>query len=71
METISQSIKRIIIYTVTVFTFSFLWNYFTRDNPGEALKSAFVVFLISLIGLTITETAYRYYQSINKYKTDN
>lgn len=66
METRSQSTRRIIIHTVTVFTFAFLWNYFTRDNLGEALKSAFVVFLISLIGLTIAETAYRYYQSINK-----
>lgn len=66
MEAKSQSIRRIIIYTVTVFTFSFLWNYFTRDNLGEALKSSFVVFLISLFGITIAETAYRYYKSINK-----
>ena len=66
MKKISQSTRQIIIHTVTVFTFVFLWNYFTRDNLGEALKTAFVVFLISLIGLTIAETAYRYYKSINK-----
>ena len=61
MESRNQVVKRIIIYTVTVFIFSFLWNYFTRDNLGEVLKSSFAVFLTSLFGIAIAEMAYRYY----------
>jgi hypothetical protein len=61
MESPTRLIKRILIYAVTIFIFSFLWNYFTRDNLGEILKSAFAVFLTSLFGVTIVEIAYRYY----------
>lgn len=55
-------IQRILLQTILIFALSFLWNLITGDSFQIAVKEAFLVFLIALVGISIIETAFRFYQ---------
>jgi len=46
--------------TLLIFVGSFLWNLLTGESAYSALKEAFAVYLIALLGLSVAEAAFRY-----------
>ena len=54
------TIKELMAQTLLVFAGSFLWNLISGDSATDAIKEAFAVFLIALLGLSVAEAAFRY-----------
>jgi hypothetical protein len=62
MASLKQSIKFLAVQTLLIFVGSFLWELRTAESAFAALKEAFAVFLIALLGLSVCEAAFRYYE---------
>ncbi len=60
MKKINFSLKNFFSYIIMIFLLSFCWNFLTGDNAYQAVKSAFGVFSIALLVISIAEIAFWY-----------